>query len=226
LARNYLKKHKAYIIGINGSVGKTSCRMIIAQTLQKFFPELRISTSSKNFNGELGLSLSIFEIASWSPNPIMFIWVLLKASWKLLFDKKPYDIIVLEYGIDRPKEMEFLVSIAKPDIGIFTAIDAVHSEQFGDPAAIAREEVKMIQHTKEIAFLNHNDEYALQLKKTIDIDLFSYQTEGHTKEPDIYFDHIVFHKQDQLPHSQFTLHIKEKTYTITTNLFVILHQFL
>lgn len=104
--------------------------MIITQTLQQFFPELRISTSAKNFNGELGLSLSIFEIESWSPNPLTFIWVLLKTSYKLLLGKKPYDIIVLEYGIDRPKEMEFLVSIAKPDIGIFTAIDAVHSEQF------------------------------------------------------------------------------------------------
>ena len=90
--------------------------MIITQTLQHFFPELKISTSSKNFNGELGLSLSIFEIESWSPNPIIFLWVLIKTSLKLLFGRKPYDIIVLEYGIDRPKEMEFLVSIAKPDI--------------------------------------------------------------------------------------------------------------
>ena len=90
--------------------------MIITQTLRYFFPELRISTSSKNFNGELGLSLSIFEIESRSPNPIVFVYVLCKALFKLFFGKKPYDIIVLEYGIDRPKEMEFLVSIAKPDI--------------------------------------------------------------------------------------------------------------
>jgi len=144
---------------------------------------------------------------------------LLKTSFKLLFGKKPYDIIVLEYGIDRPKEMEFLVSIAKPDIGIFTAIDAVHSEQFGDPAAIANEEVKMIQNTKEIAFLNFNDEYAIQLAKQIKIDNFTYQTQGHSKKSDIYFDNIVFGKKDGIPNSEFNLYIKDKKYTITTNLF-------
>ncbi len=165
------------------------------------------------------MSLSIFEIESWSPNPLNFIWVVLKTSFKLLFGKKPYDIIVLEYGIDRPKEMEFLISIAKPDIGIFTAIDAVHSEQFGDPAAIAREEVKMIQNTKEIAFLNFNDEYALQLEKQIDIDHFTYQTQGHSKKSDIYFDDIVFGKTNEIPNSEFNLYIKGKKHTITTNLF-------
>jgi UDP-N-acetylmuramyl pentapeptide synthase len=67
-ARKYLRRHKPYIIGINGSVGKTSCRMIIYQTLKQFFPELKISTSRKNFNGELGMSLSIFEIDERDPN--------------------------------------------------------------------------------------------------------------------------------------------------------------
>jgi UDP-N-acetylmuramyl pentapeptide synthase len=36
--------------------------------------------------------------------------------WDALFGEKMYDIIVLEYGIDRPKEMEFLLQIAKPNI--------------------------------------------------------------------------------------------------------------
>ncbi|MBU0626454.1 hypothetical protein KKG31_04040 [Patescibacteria group bacterium] len=52
-ARRYLKRHNAYVIGINGSVGKTSCRMIITQTLKQFLDKKIIYTSSKNFNGEL-----------------------------------------------------------------------------------------------------------------------------------------------------------------------------
>ncbi|HCB51944.1 TPA: hypothetical protein DEP21_05280 [Patescibacteria group bacterium] len=141
--------------------------MIITQTLQHFFPKLKISTSAKNFNGELGLSLSIFEIDEWKPNPWCFIKTLFLATKKALFAKKNYDIIVLEYGIDRPKEMEFLITIAKPHVGIFTAIDVVHSEQFGNPNEIAKEEVKMIQNTREVAFLNENDLYAMQLKDQI-----------------------------------------------------------
>ncbi|MDR2190718.1 MAG: hypothetical protein LBP53_06135 [Candidatus Peribacteria bacterium] len=52
-AHHYLTRHQPKVIGVNGSVGKTSCRMIVYQTLQHFFPHKQISTSPKNFNGEL-----------------------------------------------------------------------------------------------------------------------------------------------------------------------------
>ena len=61
-AKKYLKRTGAYSIGVNGSVWKTSCRMIIHQTLQKAFPDKVIYTSPKNFNGELWMSLSILEV--------------------------------------------------------------------------------------------------------------------------------------------------------------------
>lgn len=175
-ARKYLARHKPYIIGINGSVGKTSCRMIIAQTLRQFLQHKIIYTSSKNFNGELGLSLSIFTIEEWNPTLFCLVKTFFRAFLQAFFGGKKYDIIVLEYGIDRPLEMEFLLKIAKPQIGVFTAIDAVHSEQFGDPSKIAHEEVKMIKGTTEVAFLNANDVYAMQLKDHIGIDTFTYQT--------------------------------------------------
>ena len=63
--------------------------------------------------------------------------------------------------------MEFLLSIVKPDIGVFTAIDAVHSEQFGNPQEIAREEVKMVKNTKSTVFLNSDDPYAMELKDSL-----------------------------------------------------------
>lgn len=59
---------------------------------------------------------------------------------------------------------------------MFTAIDAVHSEQFGSPDEIANEEVKMIKNTREIAFLNLDDSYARQLQDLIEIDQFGYTT--------------------------------------------------
>ena len=68
LAHAYIDKHNPEVIGINGSVGKTSCRMIVYQTLQQFHPNKKIYTSPKNFNGELGLSLSVFQIEQREPN--------------------------------------------------------------------------------------------------------------------------------------------------------------
>ena len=220
LARRYLKKHKPYIIGINGSVGKTSCRMIIYQTLKQFFPELNVSTSKKNFNGELWLSLSIFEIDERNPTVGTFISTLRKILGKTLFGARPYDVIILEYGIDRPKEMEFLIHIAKPHIWVFTAIDSVHSEQFGNPAEIAKEEIKMIQNTLELWFLNANDVYALQLKEMIQIDHLMYQTQGHEIVADIRFKKEKFFLWD-LQWSigvWFDLHIRDHLHHIKTNI--------
>jgi len=92
--------------------------------------------------------------------------------------------------------MEFLVSIAKPHIGVFTAIDSVHSEQFGNPAEIAREEVKMLKNTLEIGFLNANDMYAMQLKDQLPIDYLTYQTEGNNIAADIHFKNEQFYLAD------------------------------
>lgn len=220
LAHAYINKHSPQVIGINGSVGKTSCRMIVYQTLQQFLPNKKIYTSPKNFNGELGLSLSIFQIEKREPNIFCFISTLTKLIWKRFFGSKPYDIILLEYGIDRPGEMDFLLTIAKPHIGIFTAIDSVHSEQFGNPAEIAREEVKMLKNTLEIGFLNANDVYAIQLKKLLEIDYLSYQTEGNDINADITFKDEKFFVSDFKGWLgvQFHLRIKEKKYSIQTNI--------
>jgi UDP-N-acetylmuramyl pentapeptide synthase len=73
LAKKYIAKHKPFVIGIHGSVGKTSCRLIISQTLDYFFPNKIIYTSPKNFNGELGMPLSIFQIQESNPTIIGFI---------------------------------------------------------------------------------------------------------------------------------------------------------
>ena len=220
LAHWYINKHNPQVIGINGSVGKTSCRMIIYQTLQQFITNKKIYTSPKNFNGELGLSLSIFQIEKREPNVFCFVFTLSKLIRKRFFWPKPYDIILLEYGIDRPGEMDFLLTITKPHIGIFTAIDSVHSEQFGNPAEIAREEVKMLKSTLELWFLNANDAYAIQLKEHLYIDYLTYQTEGYDIAADVFFKDEKFFLSNfkGWVGVQFNLRIKEKKYSIKTNI--------
>ena len=196
--------------------------MIIFQTLQKFFPSKKISTSPKNFNGEFWLSLSVFEITERSPSILNMMKVCCKALFTSLFWKKRYDAIVLEYGIDNPWEMDFILKVAHPDIWVFTAIDAVHSEQFGNPQKIAGEEIKMALNTKSLVFLNANDEYAQQLAPRIKVDKLMYKTfDTDNIEADIYFDEHSFKKWKENADlkSHFDLHIKDQTYRIETNLF-------
>lgn len=217
-ARKYLKKHDPFVIWINGSVGKTSARMIIYQTLNKFINVKNIYTSSKNFNGELGLSLSVFQIEEFNPNMFWAIKVFVKILSKVLFWEKPYDILILEYGIDRPLEMEFLLEIVQPNVGIFTAIDSVHSEQFGDPSNIAAEEKKMIENTLDFAFLNVDDEYAMSLINNLEIDYLTYQTQWYDSFWSISFENEKFKYENGKLLVNFDLKIKEKEIKILTNL--------
>lgn len=186
LARGYIKKRQPYIIGVNGSVGKTSCRMIMHQITEKLLPSLHIVTSPKNFNGELGMSLSIFEITDYTPSILGMLHVLRVAGKKRRFGKKtPYDVIFLEYGIDHPGEMEFLLSICKPDCSVHTQIDAVHSMQFGSPDAIAQQEFLLQQHTRHVVCMNHDDPYLYHTKDRISADVISYSATGETDDTTI-----------------------------------------
>ena len=221
-AHHYIKRHKPTVIWINWSVGKTSCRMIIFQTLKKFFPNKKISTSPKNFNGELWLSLSVFEITQRTPSILNMFKVCCTALFTAFFWKKRYNAILLEYGIDNPWEMDFILKVAHPDIWVFTAIDAVHSEQFWNPQKIANEEIKMALNTKSLVFLNANDEYAQQLAPKIKVDKLMYKTFDDEKlKSDIFFDQYSVKKWKENANlkSHFNLHIKEQEYKIETNLF-------
>ncbi|MGE4444385.1 MAG: Mur ligase family protein [Candidatus Altimarinota bacterium] len=178
LAKKYIKKHNPFVIGVTGSIGKTSSRMIISELLQQTLPEKIISTSSKNFNGELGLSLSVLGISDYEPSFLSVVKTFLKAFYTSFFGEKKYDIIFLEYGIDHIGEMDFLLSIVKPDIGIVTKIDKVHSSQFESKEVIASEKYKLLQSTKELSFLNADDEFAKKYESTLISNKIFYTTSG------------------------------------------------
>ena len=167
------------------------------------------------------MSLSILQVERREPQIFTFLKTAILALKKAFFSKKEYDIIVLEYGIDRPKEMEFLLRINKPHIGVFTAIDAVHSEQFGNPAEIAREEVKMVKNTREMAFLNLDDPYAQQLVWTLGVDELSYQTLGSNSKANLTFSDEKLHldyKSKHLVLTNLAVQLKKQSLNLQTNL--------
>lgn len=118
--------------------------MILAQVLQQQFPSLCISTSPKNFNTEIGMVLSVLEIEQRNTNPLFVIWTAIQAVFKALFATKKYDVLILEYGIDHPGDMDYLLSITKPHMSIFTGIDKVHAVYFEDMDALLAEKMKLL----------------------------------------------------------------------------------
>lgn len=209
LAKIYINKQKPFVIWITGSIWKTSCRMIVSEILQKHLPEKIIYTSSKNFNWELWMSLNILWIWNYEPQILSILKTIFSSIKRSLFWKKFYDIIVLEYGIDHIWEMDFLLSIVKPNIWILTKIDKVHSSQFKSKEIIANEKYKLLQNTLDFCFLNIDDEFSKKYENTINCKNYYFSTNNN------FFSLI---KEKNEIKNSFNLIIDDKKTTIQTNL--------
>lgn len=160
-----LKKYQPGIIGITGSVGKTSTKEAVTTVLRNV---RRVRASSGNFNNEIGMPLAI--LGDWNKTGGFFFWlkVFFEAIWNLIFPIKYPELLVLEYGADRPGDIKYLTDIAKPQIGIVTAIGdiPVHVEFYSGPDAVTKEKSKMVEILSAFGFaiLNYDDEAVLDMK--------------------------------------------------------------
>lgn len=120
-----------------------------------------IYTSPKNYNSELWLVFSIFQIENYEPsvkNLLGITWSIFKKS---LLQKKRYDILVAEYGIDTSGDMDFLLTIMKPDIWILTKLDSVHADNFvRGKAELWEDKWKLLLAAKQQVFFNAQDEFS------------------------------------------------------------------
>ena len=141
-AKAILRKYKPKIIGITGSVGKTSAKEASLAVLESKFPS---RASIKNYNNEFGLPLSIIGSDSPGKNPFGWLAVFLKALRLVVLKDGSYPgVLILEMGVDKVGDMDFLNSIVSCDIGLVTTIGASHLEQFGSVEEIQKEKAKMI----------------------------------------------------------------------------------
>lgn len=163
----YLWRTDPYVIGITGSVGKTSCRTLIHDVLNQIqdtgdtsSQKLRIYTSPKNYNSELGLIFSIFQIEDYIPSIKNLLTILFQIMRKSIFSAKKYDILLAEYGIDQPGDMDFLLSVMKPDIWIITKLDSVHSDNFpGWVEELWKDKCKLLLASQDQTFFNAWDDF-------------------------------------------------------------------
>ncbi len=158
-AKLIILKYKPTIVGVTGSVGKTSTKTAVASVLKG---ERNVRTASKNFNNEFGLPVTIIGDFDDVEGGSFWIKVLLRGVSQLIMKKTDYpEILVLEYGIDRPGDMDYLLDVARPDVGIITAIGEVpvHVEFFEGPHGVVKEKSKLIARLPSTGFaiLNSDD---------------------------------------------------------------------
>jgi UDP-N-acetylmuramoyl-tripeptide--D-alanyl-D-alanine ligase len=165
LARWTLRKYQPGIIGVTGSVGKTSTKEAIYCVLRNI---RNVRMSGGNFNNEIGLPLAI--LGDYSKIGGLFFWcrVIGAAIFRLIVRTDYPEILVLEYGADRPGDIKYLLDIAKPQIGVITAIGDIpaHVEFYSGPDAVAREKSKLVEALMAAGFaiLNFDDEAVLDMK--------------------------------------------------------------
>lgn len=129
-ARLQLKKNpQAIIIGITGSSGKTSTRLALAQILATHG---RVKHSA-HANSESGIPLNILGITMHHYSFITWLKVIFLVPWRYLTFREAYDYYIVEMGIDGPdipKNMQYLLTIVRPDVAVVTGIGLAHAEAF------------------------------------------------------------------------------------------------
>ncbi len=148
-----IRREKPFIVGITGSVGKSTCKQAVAAVLQADIPENRVRVPSGSFNNELGLPLTIFGLSY--PRRSLAAWLVLlfrATAGRFGLWRTGVKTFVLEMGADKPGDLAYLTSIAPPDIAIVTAVTPedpnmapVHSANYGSIEALAEEKSKLVK---------------------------------------------------------------------------------
>lgn len=173
-AKLLLKKYQPQIIGITGSIGKSSAKEAVYHILSKKF---RVRSSLKNYNNEIGVPLAIIGVESPGANLIGWLGVFNKVLKLLIFKDKDYpEILILEMGIDRPGDMGSLTSIVKVDVAIVTAVSYSHLEYFGSLQNIKKEKQVLIEKLDKqgLAILNYDSEEVKDMAAISRAKILSY----------------------------------------------------
>jgi len=153
LAYLVVRVRKPYIIGITGSVGKTTTTEMIAFVLKTCEGKGLVgpvSCTENNMNDDLGLpaTLLLFGDLKEEYAPSRFLTACLAPfrALQIIVGIRSYPkIFVLEYGTSRPGHIARLAALARPDIAIVTTIGAAHLERLKSLEGVAREKMALVQ---------------------------------------------------------------------------------
>ncbi|MEY4147126.1 MAG: UDP-N-acetylmuramoyl-tripeptide--D-alanyl-D-alanine ligase [Actinomycetota bacterium] len=137
------------VIGVTGSVGKTSTKDFIAAALAS---ELVVSASERSFNNDQGLPVTLLNAADNS------------------------QAVVLEMGMRGFGEIARLCSIGRPAIGVVTAVAAAHTERVGGIEGVARAKAELVQALPQSGFaiLNADDKRVREMRTLTQAQVLTY----------------------------------------------------
>jgi UDP-N-acetylmuramoyl-tripeptide--D-alanyl-D-alanine ligase len=145
LATAWRRELDAAVIGVTGSVGKTSTKELIAALIA---PHRRVAANPANYNTEIGLPLAVLAAPEGT------------------------EVLVLEMGMRGFGQIDELARIAEPDVGVITNIGPVHLELVGSLAGVARAKAELLDHVPVAIVPADAPELAPYLREDLDVVRF------------------------------------------------------
>ena len=139
LAAWYKSRFHIPFVAVTGSVGKTTAKDMIAAVLGVKYNVLK---TEGNFNNNVGLPLTLLRL------------------------DRSHEVAVLEMGMDRLGEIDYLAGTVKPDVGVITNIGDAHIERLGSRENIFRAKCELLPHIREggLLILNGDDPMLASLR--------------------------------------------------------------
>jgi UDP-N-acetylmuramyl pentapeptide synthase len=194
LARAVMHRYQPRVVVVTGSVGKTSTKDAIAVVLAtRFF----VRKSEKSFNSEFGIPFTIFGVESPWNNPFAWFKVVKSAVALLVLPNHYPNMLVLEMGADRPKDIARILKIAPPDAVVVTRLPEipVHVEAYTCPDAVREEEFSPAHALAAGAplIIPDDDSYAQSNAMRTPARVISY---GMTENATVRLSRIGFYEQE------------------------------
>jgi UDP-N-acetylmuramoyl-tripeptide--D-alanyl-D-alanine ligase len=183
IAAYWRRKLNLRVIGITGSVGKSTTKEVIAEVLSQRYHTLK---SPGNLNNEIGLPLTLLKLGSG------------------------HERAVLEMGFYVPGEIKFLCDISLPSVGVITNIGTVHAERAGSQEDIARGKSELVQSLpaapEGTAVLNYDDPWVRWMADKTQARIFYY---GLDPQAELWADEV---ESEGLEGIRFRLHYKDEIF--------------